>query len=156
MHTIATVGYEGSTIERFVAALLNASIDLLIDVRDLPLSRKKGFSKKQLAAILATSGIEYVHLRGLGDPKDGRNAARAGDYRLFQKIFSKHMGSEAALRDLDVAAELVSTRRACLMCFECNHAQCHRSIVADRLSKITELTVTPLTVQDTRPGRVAA
>lgn len=156
MHTIATVGYEGSTIERFVAALQHASIDVLIDVRDLPLSRKKGFSKNQLAEILAASGIEYVHLRGLGDPKDGRNAARAGNYRLFEKIFAKHMRSEAARRDLGRAAELVSTRRACLMCFECNHAECHRSIVADRLSQITELTVTPLTVHDTRPGRVAA
>lgn len=156
MHTIATVGYEGSTIERFVAALQHASIDVLIDVRDLPLSRKKGFSKNRLAEILAAAGIEYVHLRGLGDPKDGRNAARAGNYRLFEKIFARHMQSDAARRDLDRAAELVSTRRACLMCFECNHAQCHRSIVADRLSQITELTVTPLTVHDTHPGRVAA
>ena len=155
-HAIATIGYEGATIDRFVATLRHASIDVLIDVRDLPLSRKKGFSKNQLAETLAASGIEYVHLRGLGDPKDGRNAARAGNYGLFQTIFGRHMKTEAALRDIGVAAELASTRRACLMCFECNHAKCHRSIVADRLAQITQLTVTPLTVQHVHLGRVAA
>ena len=155
-HTIATIGYEGSTIDDFVVALLHVSIDVLIDVRDLPLSRKKGFSKKQLAGALAAAGIEYVHLRGLGDPRAGRQAARAGNYREFQTIFNRHMKTEAALRDIDIAAELVSARRACLMCFECNHARCHRSIVADRLAKITQLTVTPLTVQDACVGRVAA
>lgn len=151
--TIATIGYEGSTIERFVDALSHAAIDILIDVRDLPLSRKKGFSKNQLAQILAASGIEYVHLRGLGDPKDGRNAARAGNYALFQTIFGRHMKTEPALHDIHIAAELVRTRRACLMCFECNHEKCHRSIVADRLATITQLSVTPLTVQDGPVGR---
>lgn len=154
--TIRTIGYEGSTIEHFIAALRHAEIDVLIDVRELPLSRKKGFSKNQLAEILAKADIEYVHLRGLGDPKDGRNAARAGNYGLFQTIFGRHMKTKVALRDLDIAAELVSSRRACLMCFECNHARCHRSIVAEKLAKITQLTVTPLTVQDVHVGRVAA
>jgi uncharacterized protein (DUF488 family) len=155
-HTIATVGYEGATIDDFVAALQCASIDLLIDVRDLPLSRKKGFSKKQLAKALAASGIDYIHLRGLGDPKAGREAARAGNYGLFKTIFGRHMKSEAAVRDVNIAAELVKIRHACLMCFECDHAQCHRSIVADRLAQITRLTVTPLSVHDGGAGRVAA
>jgi uncharacterized protein (DUF488 family) len=153
--TIATIGYEGSTIERFVAALSHASIDVLIDVRDVPLSRKKGFSKNGLAQILADADIEYVHLKGLGDPKDGRDAARAGEYDLFQKIFSRHMRTKIALHDLDIAADIVRARRACLMCFECHHSKCHRSIVAERLAQITQLTVTPLTVQDGRVGRIA-
>src|ERR1035437_2802635 len=102
-HTIATIGYEGSTIDDFVVALLHVSIDVLIDVRDLPLSRKKGFSKNQLAGALAAAGIEYVHLRGLGDPRAGRQAARAGNYREFQTIFNRHMKTEAALRDIDIA-----------------------------------------------------
>jgi uncharacterized protein (DUF488 family) len=155
-HTIATIGYEGSTIERFVGALQRASIDVLIDVRELPLSRKKGFSKNQLAQALAASGIEYVHLRGLGDPKEGRDAARAGNYGQFRRIFGQHMRTDVALRDIEVAASLVVSRRSCLMCFECHHAQCHRSIVADRLAQITQLTVTPLAVQHEQSGRVAA
>jgi uncharacterized protein (DUF488 family) len=86
--------------------LRHASIDVLIDVRDVPLSRKKGFSKNGLAQILADADIEYVHLKGLGDPKDGRDAARAGEYDLFQKIFSRHMRTKIALRDLNIAAEI--------------------------------------------------
>ena len=113
-HTIATIGYEGTTIDSFVAALRYASVDVLIDVRDLPLSRKKGFSKNGLAEILAASGIEYVHLRGLGDPKSGRNAARAGNYPLFRQIFGRHLETDTAVRDMDIAANLVSARRACL------------------------------------------
>ena len=154
--TIATIGYEGSTISDFVAALRRVSIDVLIDVRELPLSRKKGFSKNQLAETLAAAGIEYVHLRGLGDPKTGRQAARAGKYALFETIFNRHMKTEAAVSDMSVAAGLVRTRRTCLMCFECNHTKCHRSIVADQLAKMTHLTVTPLTVHDMGVGRVAA
>jgi uncharacterized protein (DUF488 family) len=146
--TISTIGYEGSTIERFVAALKHASIDALIDVRDLPLSRKKGFSKNALAQALEAADIEYVHLKGLGDPKDGREAARAGKYDLFRKIFGRHMQTDIALRDLEIAADIVRGRRTCLMCFECAHGKCHRSIVAERLSQMTQLTVTPLTVQN--------
>ena len=141
---IATIGYEGSTIDNFVATLRAAAIDVLIDIRDLPLSRKKGFSKSQLAEVLAASGIGYVHLKGLGNPKDGRLAARAGQYGLYQKIFRRHMQTEVALRDIDIAADLVRAGRACLMCFECDHVKCHRSIVADRLAQITRLTVMPL------------
>ena len=149
---IATIGYEGSTIERFIATLRHASIDVLIDVRDVPLSRKKGFSKNGLAQILDDANIEYVHLKGLGDPKDGRDAARAGEYDLFQKIFSRHMRTEIALRDLVIAADIVMARHACLMCFECHHSKCHRSIVAERLAQMTGLTIAPLTVQDGRVG----
>lgn len=154
--TISTIGYEGATIEQFVATLKHASVNLLIDVRDIPLSRKKGFSKNQLAETLQSWGIDYVHLRGLGDPKEGREAARAGNYALFEKIFGKHMRSAVAERDLGTASELVQGARACLMCFEADYEKCHRSIVADHLARLTGLTVTPLAVHDIRVGRIAA
>lgn len=154
--TISTIGYEGATVGAFVTVLRDASIDVLIDVRDLPLSRKKGFSKTRLAQILDAAGIDYIHLKGLGDPKDGRNAARAGDYDLFRKIFGRHMETEIALRDIDTAATLVKARRACLMCFECHHDKCHRSIVAERLACMTKLTVTPLTIRHSHIAGVAA
>jgi uncharacterized protein (DUF488 family) len=154
--TISTIGYEGATIEQFAAALRHASVELVIDVREIPLSRKRGFSKNQLAEILWSQGIEYVHLRGLGDPKEGRQAARAGNYALFEKIFRKHMRSHVANMDLKTAAGLVRDYRACLMCFEADYEKCHRSIVADHLAGITGLTVSPLAVQDVRVGRVAA
>lgn len=155
-HSISTIGYEGATVAGFVATLKHASINLLIDVRDLPLSRKRGFSKNQLAEILMSSGIEYVHLKGLGDPREGRMAARAGDYGLFKKIFGKHLGTDLALKHMDVAAELVRDWQACLMCFEYDPTQCHRSIVAGKLAQMTGLTVAPLAVQNSRITRIAA
>lgn len=153
---ISTIGYEGVTIDKFVAALHRARITILIDVRELPLSRKKGFSKNQLAEALEFHGIQYVHLRGLGDPKEGREAARAGQFKLFEKIFTKHMTSAVAQRDLIVAGELIQEKNACLMCYESDHETCHRRIVADHLAQTTGLTVKHLAVQSEVASRIAA
>jgi len=154
--TVSTIGYEGAAIEHFVAALKAASINLVIDVRELPLSRKKGFSKSSITEILSSWGIGYVHLRGLGDPKEGRLAARAGDYVRFKKLFGKHMRSQTAERDLRVACDLVQKHRACLMCFEADFETCHRSIVADHVARATGLMIDHLTIQDSRMGKAAA
>lgn len=133
MTTVATIGYEQSNIDQFIATLLGAGVEQIIDVRELPLSRKKGFSKQSLAATLAVSGIDYVHLRELGDPKPGRLAARAGDYPQFRKIFNQHMRTRDARLGLDSAAQLARRKRSALLCFEREHTVCHRSIVADAL-----------------------
>jgi len=154
--TIATMGYEGTTIEAFVAALKRFSIDLVIDVQDIPLSRKKGFSKNQFAEVLRASGIEYLHLRGLGDPKEGREAARAGNYPLFERIFNAHMRSQPALRDLALAAARVTVQRVCLMCFESDPTKCHRSLVAAHLARITGLAIRTLAVHGHLFGTIAA
>lgn len=132
-----TIGYEGVGVEEFVAALQAAGIETLIDVRDVPVSRKRGFSKSALAAILEAHGIDYVHLKGLGDPKAGREAARAGEYGLFRRIFGSHMTTDVARRDLERAVALVCESPSCLMCFEHKHTNCHRSIVADHIAQRT-------------------
>src|ERR1700761_5078071 len=103
---IYTIGYENASIEDFVATLTAAGIRRIIDVRDIPLSRKKGFSKNALQAILETFDIAYIHLKGLGDPKPGRDAARAGDYSAFRRIFTEHMRSEVAQDALENAIRL--------------------------------------------------
>ncbi|MBL6078183.1 DUF488 domain-containing protein [Belnapia sp. T18] len=131
---LATIGYEGVVLDEFIAALKEEGIKRLLDVRELPLSRRRGFSKTALSAALADAGIDYVHLRGLGDPKPGRDAARSGDMALFRKIFRRHMRSERALADLAIASHLVADKVSCLMCFERDHNGCHRSIVADAIS----------------------
>ncbi|TAN54890.1 MAG: DUF488 domain-containing protein, partial [Rhodospirillales bacterium] len=87
MLELFTIGYEGSSIEDFMATLLLANIRTLIDVRDLPISRRPGFAKKALAGALEKVGISYVHLKGLGDPKEGREAAKANDLEEFIRIF---------------------------------------------------------------------
>lgn len=146
-----TIGYEGSQVEDFVAILRRVGVETLIDVRDLPLSRKRGFSKSALASTLEASGIAYVHLKGLGDPKPGRMAARAGDYGKFRRIFGGHMQSDIAQRDLERAIELVRERPCCLMCFEHEHCNCHRAIVADHIVERTGLTLRHLSTKALAP-----
>jgi uncharacterized protein (DUF488 family) len=141
-----TIGYEGSRVDDFVATLRRAGVETLIDVRDVPLSRKPGFSKSALAANLEANGIAYVHLKGLGDPKPGREAARAGKYTLFRRIFGQHMTTDVAQRDLERAVELVRGQPCCLMCFEQDHCNCHRSIVADHILEQTGMRIQHLSV----------
>ncbi|ACA19679.1 protein of unknown function DUF1130 [Methylobacterium sp. 4-46] len=130
-----TIGYEGADSERFVAALAGAGIGLLADVRAVALSRKRGFSKSALRDRLAESGIGYAHLRGLGTPKAGREAARAHDAALMRRIYCAEVldtgAGEAALDDL---AALAAGAPTCLLCFERDPERCHRRVLGERLA----------------------
>jgi uncharacterized protein (DUF488 family) len=134
---LLTIGYEGCAIQDVLAALAAARVALLIDVRALPRSRKPGFSKRQLAAGLDEKGIPYVHLQGLGTPKPGRDAVRAGHPEIMEKIFREHMTSDRARADLGHAKALARETRACLLCFERDPACCHRRIVAELIAAET-------------------
>jgi len=83
-HPIFTIGYEGATVDGFIGALRKAGVALVLDIRAAPVSRKKGFSKNPLAQHLSEAGTGYRHLRGLGTPKQGREAARSGDHQSFE------------------------------------------------------------------------
>ena len=85
---IFTIGYEGVTMDEFLAALKGAGVEQVIDVRALPLSRRPGFSKNILAATLKDNGIGYVHLKALGTPKPGRDAAKKGDWRTMEQVYA--------------------------------------------------------------------
>lgn len=137
MTQIYTIGYEGTDIERFVRTLKLVGVEQLVDVRAVPISRKKGFSKNGLRERLEAEGIRYVHLSALGDPKEGRDAARAGRYDQFRRIYNTHLSGTAARADIAALATLIIDRPTCLMCFERSPAECHRSIVAAEL-KSTE------------------
>lgn len=128
---LSTIGYEGADINDFITTLLAAKITKLIDVRELAISRRRGFAKKALSSALTEAGITYIHLKGLGDPKLGREAARRKDYVSFRKIFASHMKTEIAQHDLQVARDIILGGAACLMCFERDPHTCHRSIVAN-------------------------
>jgi uncharacterized protein (DUF488 family) len=134
---LATIGYEGCTIQDVVSALAAANVRLLIDVRAVPRSRKPGFSKRQLAAGLDAEGISYLHLQGLGTPKPGRDAVRAGHPEIMERIFREHMTSDQAQVDLGQAKVLALETRACLLCFERDPACCHRRIVAEMIATDT-------------------
>lgn len=135
---LLTIGYEGSTIGDVLTALQAAQVGLLLDVRAVPQSRKPGFSKRQLAAGLDEVGVRYVHLQGLGTPKPGRDAARAGHPDRMEAIFLEHMKSDQAQADLAQAKLLAREQRACLLCFERDPAQCHRRLVAEMVSAETQ------------------
>lgn len=152
---IATVGYEGSTPVDFDRTLLEAQIDCVVDVRAVPVSRKKGFSKTALRERLEGSGIDYVHLRALGDPKPGRDAARAGNWQSFRRIFFAHMETSEAQAGLLQLRELVTGRRVALLCYEADHTQCHRTIVAALLAPRANLDVDHLKVATCRGMRDA-
>ncbi len=94
---LLTIGYEGCAIGDVLAALKEANVDLLIDVRAVAASRKPGFSKRQLAAGLEEAGIRYVHLQRLGTPKPGRDAVRAGHPERMEPIFRAHMETPDAI-----------------------------------------------------------
>jgi uncharacterized protein (DUF488 family) len=132
---IFTIGYEGASMDAFIAALRKAGVALVLDIRAAPVSRKKGFSKTPLAQHLAEAGIGYRHLRGLGTPKQGREAARAGDHDTFERIFTTHLEEPDALLDLSEALGLAEAQAICLLCLERDPEQCHRLIVAERMAK---------------------
>jgi uncharacterized protein (DUF488 family) len=133
MPDLLTIGYEGCVIGDVVKTLVDARTNLLIDVRAVAQSRKPGFSKRQLAAALDEAGIGYVHLQGLGTPKPGRDAVRAGHPERMEPIFREHMTSDRAQAELAQARTLTRERTACLLCFERDHTTCHRRIVAEMI-----------------------
>ncbi|WP_052026832.1 DUF488 domain-containing protein [Rhodovulum sp. PH10] len=131
---VFTIGYEATDIDRFIATLQAVGVEVLADVRAVAVSRKKGFSKNSLRAQLETAGIGYVHFVGLGDPKPGRDAARAGRYDDFHRIYRRHLAGRPGQAQLGSLLEVMRTNRTCLMCFERDAKYCHRSLILDNLS----------------------
>ncbi|AWN43855.1 DUF488 family protein [Methylobacterium durans] len=133
--TLFTIGYEGLDPERLRAALQDAGVGLLADVRAVANSRKRGFSKGALRAGLEEAGLDYAHLRVLGTPKAGREAARAHDAALMRRIYCEEVldTADGGLA-LDALAEMAGTRPVCLLCFERDPERCHRRVLAERLA----------------------
>jgi uncharacterized protein (DUF488 family) len=127
-----TIGYEQTPATSVLDELEQAGVKLLVDVRAVASSRRPGFSKSQLSAGLDERGISYVHLRGLGTPKDGRLAARAGQYETLQKIYAKHLETPQAREELDELSALVKkSGPVCILCYERDHRHCHRRWIAE-------------------------
>ena len=127
-----TIGYEQTPARAVLDELEHAGVKLLVDVRAVASSRRPGFSKTQLAAGLDERGISYLHLRGLGTPKDGREAARSGKYDVLQKIYAKHLKTTQAKEELDALSALVKkSGPVCILCYERDHSHCHRQWIAE-------------------------
>ena len=127
--TIYTIGYEGATMDAFIAALTRAGIEQVIDVRALPLSRRPGFSKTILANTLAQHGIGYVHLKALGTPKPGRDAAKKGDWRTMEAVYAGQLELPEAQAQAAQLRDLAAEKRSALLCFERDPRHCHRTML---------------------------
>ncbi len=127
-----TIGYEQTPPKAVLDELEHAGVKLLVDVRAVTSSRRPGFSKNQLAAALDERGIAYVHLAALGTPKEGRLAARSGQYDLLHRIYAKHLKTPQAKEQLDELSSLVNKAGpVCLLCYERDHSHCHRQWIAE-------------------------
>lgn len=146
MKTVYTIGYEGARLEDLIATLSSQGITRVLDVREIAQSRRPGFSKRALSEALAASGIGYSHDKRLGDPKDGREAARAGRFNDFHRIFGRHLEQPTTLEALESAAETVTAEPTALLCFERDPKTCHRTLVAQRLADVCSLSVRHLGV----------
>jgi uncharacterized protein (DUF488 family) len=146
MTTVYTIGYEGAALDDFVATLALAGVKHVLDVREVAQSRRRGFSKNALAEALRLGGITYSHVRQLGDPKPGREAARRGEMAQFRAIFDAHLSLSETYAALLAAAELVQRTPTALVCFERNPQHCHRTLVAQRLTELCSASVRHLGV----------
>ena len=134
--TVFTIGYEERTIDEFLGRLKKHNIHTLIDVREVPFSRKRDFSKRKISEHLQSSGIKYVHIGKLGSPKPLREKLHKDkDYDSFFDGYRKHLetlnGDMAALYD-----EIVSREVSCFMCMERDPLKCHRMVVAKKIKEI--------------------
>jgi uncharacterized protein (DUF488 family) len=131
--TIVSVGYEGRTLEELVRTLEQSKVDVLVDVRLTPISRKKGLSKTALSAALAEAGIDYRHAPELGNPKDNRDSFRKG-LKSARARYEAHL-SKGAEATFDATIALAKVSRIALLCFERDHSSCHRSSITERAQK---------------------
>jgi uncharacterized protein (DUF488 family) len=141
-----TVGYEKAAQRDVIETLRAAGVKVVIDVRDRPISRRAGFSKRQLAASLDEAGIAYVGLRALGTPPEGRAANRRRDWPRFWQIVDERLATPEAELDLQRAAEIAAERPSCLLCYEADWHICHRRRVAELLQDRQGFTTTHLVV----------
>jgi uncharacterized protein (DUF488 family) len=127
--TLYTIGYEGIDVDVFIKRLRDSGVRTVVDVRELPLSRKPGFSKKALSQHLASAGIAYFHSPMLGCPKAIRNRYRVdNNWQRYTRDFTRHLTNQA--ESVDELAKIARATTTCLVCYEADYAICHRTYVA--------------------------
>ncbi|BBO89776.1 DUF488 family protein [Desulfosarcina ovata] len=134
--TLYTIGYEGLDERQFIAHLTRHGVNVVADVRKLPLSRKKGFSKTALKEMLKQDNIEYLNFRDLGAPKKLRDEL----YQTwnYDRFFEKYLKCIEDKQDILEAIHglINSGKKISLLCYERNPEQCHRKVVAEQIKKL--------------------
>ena len=152
MPALYSIGYEKALLREVISTLLDAGIVSLIDVRDRPISRRPGFSKRQLAAACEEADIRYHHLAALGTPPEGRLARRRREWERFWTIVDDKLARPEAELDLQRAAEFAAAGPSCLLCYEADWHGCHRSRIADILARRRGFSLHHLTVGNAAPA----
>ncbi len=144
---IWTIGYEQASVPGVMAALRKAGVEVLADVRALPLSRRPGFSKTSLAANAREAGIEYVHFKALGTPPEGRAAARRNDHATLERIYEGQLELPEAIAAGAQLADLAANRKVALLCYEREAHGCHRTLL--RQAMLSDFAAVDLIPEDT-------
>jgi uncharacterized protein (DUF488 family) len=133
MPPLFTIGYEGKTLDEFLGELRDAGVERVIDVRAVAASRRPGFSKTALGNALREQGIDYLHLRPLGTPAAGREAARKGRTEEMRRIYADQLETDEAALAMEQALAAAGEKKSALLCYEAEAPGCHRSMLAERM-----------------------
>lgn len=152
---IYTIGYEGLSLDAFIALLVDQGIDTIVDVREMPLSRKPGFSKTALASVLNLSGLEYVHMSKLGCPRDVRDRYKVdGDWKAYTRCFLSYLETQhQAIVELSTMA---ASTECALLCYEANYNFCHRSMVANAVRDYCGAEIRHISASEAKKGRTVS
>ena len=142
------IGYEKANLAEFLATLGHAGVAAVVDVRDLPLSRRAGFSKRQLRAGVEGAGMRYVHLRALGTPPEGREANKRRQWKRFWRIVDAKLATAEAENALQALAGIAESAPTCLVCYEADWRICHRRRIGEILGERHGFAIRPLSVSD--------
>ena len=137
MIELMTIGYEALSLREFFGILERCRVSMLVDIRELPISRKPGFAKTALATGAAKHGLKYEHLVELGCPRDVRHEYRAdNDWARYTKRFKAYLNTQDEV--LERLAGWMRDERCCLLCFEKDFNFCHRSFVAEKVAGLLD------------------
>jgi uncharacterized protein (DUF488 family) len=152
---IYTVGYEGLSLDMFLKLLADQGIDTIVDVREMPLSRKPGFSKTALANVLNLSGLEYVHMAKLGCPREVRDRYKVdGDWNAYTRGFLSYLATQhKAIVELSTMAE---SAECALLCYEADYNFCHRSMVANAVHDYCNAEIRHISAASAKKGRTVS
>ena len=136
---VFTIGYEQTTVSELMAALQAAGVELVVDVRELPLSRRPGFSKTALSGALQEAGIAYEHLKALGTPKEGRDAAKKGDRVTLERVYAGRLELPEAQAAAAILLDRIDERPTALLCYEREPKDCHRTLLLEAIAAEREV-----------------
>ena len=136
---VFTIGYEQTTVSDLVAALKAAGVERVVDVRAVAASRRPGFSKTALGGALQEAGIAYEHLRALGTPKEGRDAAKRGDQATLERVYAGQLELPEAQAAAAILLDRVDAQPTAILCYEREPADCHRTLLIAAVARDAEV-----------------